>query len=62
MKNPDVVVVGAKVRYIKTHEGHLGVITGTATNEKGVLMKISMRCECGAALWLYPKDVEVRAT
>lgn len=50
--------VGDTVRYIKTHEGHLCRVTGVVANEKGQIIKLSVRCQCGAALLLNPKDVQ----
>ena len=50
--------LGDTVRYIKTHEGHLCRVTGTAENSKGDTQWVSVRCQCGAALWLRMQDVE----
>ena len=51
--------VGTRIQYIKTHEGHFGTITGTVYNSKNELEKISMKCDCGASLWVSQKDVKV---
>lgn len=53
-----MLTVGAKVKYIKTHEGHQGTVASTVHNHKGELAKVGMRCQCGANLWLNPQDVE----
>ena len=50
--------VGTRIQYIKTHEGHLGTITGTVYNSKNELAKISMKCDCGASLWVSQKDIK----
>ena len=50
--------LGTRVRYVKTHEGHVCRVTGLVENAKGQLAKVSVRCQCGAALLLNPKDVE----
>ena len=50
--------LGDRVRYVKTHEGHVCRVTGLVENAKSELVKVSVRCECGAALLLNPKDVE----
>ena len=33
-------------------------VTGLVENAKGLIRKVSVRCECGAVLLLNPKDVE----
>ena len=48
--------LGARIQYIKTHEGHLGRVTGVVHNKKGKLVKVGMRCDCGSNLWLNPRD------
>ena len=50
--------LGDRVRYVKTHEGHVCRVTGLVENAKSELVKVSVRCECGAALLLNPKDME----
>ena len=50
--------LGGKVRVINSHEGHQGTVRGTAVNAKGELIRVAVRCECGAALWMKPEWVE----
>lgn len=50
--------LGSIVRYVKTHEGHRCRVTGWVENASGLPVKVSVRCECGAALLLNPQDVE----
>ena len=49
---------GHQVEIIKSHKGHQGTVRGTAVNAKGELIRVAVRCECGAVLWLKPAWVE----
>ena len=50
--------LGSKITVIGGHVGHEGVVHGTAINAKGELVRVSVRCDCGADLWLKSEDVD----
>ena len=57
-KKPEPAL-GQAVRYTKTHEGHLCVVTGLVRNDKNQLVKVAVWCECLSELLLNPQDYEV---
>jgi len=48
---------GDRVRYIKTHEGHLCRVT-CVIRVSDEVMKIAVLCDCGSELLLNPTDIE----
>ena len=53
-----MTTTGSKVVIVGGHAGHQGTVRGTATSAKGRVIRLSVRCDCGADLWLKPEWLE----
>lgn len=53
-----MIQLGDYVRYTKTHEGHRCRVTGLIYRHDRLdeLIKVAVHCQCGAELWLNPRD------
>ena len=49
---------GHQIQIISSHKGHQGTVRGSAVNATGKLIRVAVRCECEATLWLKPEWVE----
>ncbi len=54
--------LGDRVKYIKTHEGHLCTVHGIIHHHKQTkkIVSVFVRCDCGPYLYLNLKDVEAQ--
>ena len=53
--------LGQRIRYIKTHEGHLGRVTSMVHKHGDLakeVVKYGIKCDCGAELSLNPRDLQ----